>query len=91
MTDERDRPVPSEGRVSIGPLANVRGSDSGFPVSLCHDDETGRIIIRAINEGGFSCADVDFYDLLLWLNSAVPGSVDIAAIAAAIAAGDYRK
>jgi hypothetical protein len=29
----------------------------------------GRLVIRAFNEGGFSCTDVDLFDLVDWLRT----------------------
>lgn len=69
-------------------LEGVRGGDSEFPVSICHDEDSDRLVVRAINEGGFSCTDVDLLDFLTYLATRVPGSVDVDAIAASFAAGD---
>ncbi len=45
-------------------LISVRGGDLEFPVQLYRDDDTGRVVVRGINEGGFSCVDIDLCDLL---------------------------
>ncbi len=57
--------------MSDKPLAVMDGvreyGSTGFPVELRRDDENGRLVVRAINEGGFSSTDVDLLDLLEWL------------------------
>jgi hypothetical protein len=70
-------------------LDGVRGGDTGFPVSLVRDRETGRIVLRAVNEGGFSCTDIDWQDLLVWLGRVTSGQVDADAINSAIAAREH--
>ena len=47
-------------------MEGVRGGDTGFPVQLYRDEETGRLVIRGINEGGFACVDIDLRDLARW-------------------------
>lgn len=69
-------------------LEGVRGGDDGFPVSICHDDATGRLMLRAINEGGYACTDVDLADLLAYLANLAPGDVNVDAVLDAVAAGD---
>lgn len=48
-------------------MEGVREYCEGFPVELGLDDETGRLIIRATNEGGANCTDIDLDDLIMWL------------------------
>lgn len=50
-------------------LQNVRGGEEGFPVQVCMSEETGRLAIRAFNEGGFACVDIDLRDLAAWFFS----------------------
>lgn len=38
-----------------------------YPVELWRDDESGRLVIRARNEGGHSATFVDLADLVKWL------------------------
>jgi len=64
-------------------MENVRGGDTGFPVELYRDDETGRLVVRGINEGGFACVDIDLADLLTWLG------LDAEAVIAAAAAREH--
>lgn len=64
-------------------LENVRGGDEGFPMRLCSDEETGRLVIRRVNEGGFACIDIDFDDLVDWISRFSPEPIDATAIAAA--------
>lgn len=68
----------------IAEMHGVRGSDTGFPVQLFRDDETGRIVVRAINEGGYACTDVDLLDLISWLQSAIPEGLTVDAVTGAI-------
>ena len=50
-------------------LAGVREYGGGEPVELWRNDETGRLVIRAYNEGGYNCTDVDLLDLVDWLQA----------------------
>ena len=65
-------------------LDGVRGGEGR--AQLVWDEDTGRPMVRGINEGGFGCVDLDLSDLLGWLNRAVPGSVDIDRIEGALPA-----
>jgi hypothetical protein len=53
-------------------LKGVRGGDTDFPVQLWVEEETDRLVIRGINEGGFSCVDIDLLDLIRWIFEIVP-------------------
>lgn len=46
-------------------MKGVRSDES--PVELWRDDESGRLTIRAYNEAGYNCTDIDFWDLVEWL------------------------
>lgn len=50
-------------------MAGVREHDEGFPVELCRDEKTERLVIRAFNEGGNNCTSVDLLDLVAWLQA----------------------
>ena len=67
-------------------LDGVKGGDTGFPVQIVLDGETRTLQLRSINEGGYACADVDFYDLLRFLESIAPGAIDADAVIAAVRA-----
>ena len=69
--------------VAIKPreIDGVRGGDA---VQLICDEDTGRIMLRAINEGGFACTDVDLRDLLGWLHRLRPTAVDVDELASAL-------
>lgn len=43
-------------------LENVREYSEGMKVELTM--HRGRLCIRAYNEGGYNCTEVDFYDLM---------------------------
>jgi hypothetical protein len=70
-------------------LPQIRGGDSGFPIQLVLDGETGRLVIRGINEGGCSCVDIDLFDLVGWLASAAPSGIKLHEVENAIAAEKY--
>lgn len=53
----------------IADMPGVINHGSSEPVELWRDDETGRLVIRAYNEGGYNCTDVDLWGLLDWLSS----------------------
>ena len=57
--------VPDFNRVMDG----VREYEEGYPVLLCRHGKTGRMVIRAKNEGGCNHTDVDLWDLIEWLRS----------------------
>jgi hypothetical protein len=40
-------------------MEGVRGGDTDFPVQLYEVDDTGRLVVRVINEGGYACTDLD--------------------------------
>jgi hypothetical protein len=50
-------------------LEGVREYTDRSPVELWRDEETGRLVIRAYNEVGYSGTDVDLCDFLAWLSS----------------------
>ena len=67
---------PDELTVPVCELEGIRGGDTGFSVCLVRGTKSGRVKLRAINEGGFSCTEVDLLDLVLWLAQVVPGAID---------------
>lgn len=67
-------------------LDGVRGGDEGFPVSLCMVD--GRLVLRGVNEGGFGVVEIDFSDLLRWLESLSPSSIKVDDLVAAATLGN---
>ena len=40
-----------------------------YPVELWRDDENGRLVIKAKNEGGNNATLVDLWDLVAWLQN----------------------
>lgn len=56
-------------------LCDMEGvrTDENRPPELWNSEETGRLVIRAFNEGGYSYTDVDLWDLFAWLSSG-PGA-----------------
>ncbi|TNC07340.1 hypothetical protein FF100_32605 [Methylobacterium terricola] len=70
----------ASGKAKAITLHGVRGGEDGYPVQLCRDEDTGRFVVRAINEGGFSCVDVDFFDLLERVGKLTLGAIDARAI-----------
>ena len=75
-------------------LEGVRGGewDLGFPVCICRDKrDTGRIVVRGVNEAGFACVDIDRLDLLNWLAHRAPNSVDVDAVYNAIIIGSHSE
>lgn len=53
-------------------MAGVREYSADYPVELREDEDNGRLVIRAINEGGHNVTHVDLLDLLAWLRSRRP-------------------
>lgn len=54
-------------------MEGVREDGEGFPVLLRRDSKSGRLLIRAFNECGNNYTDVDFGDLVDWLQSGPNG------------------
>ena len=48
-------------------LVGVREYAEGFPVALWRDEDSGRLLIVAENEGGNNSTAIDLLDLLEWL------------------------
>lgn len=53
----------------ISEMVGVREYAEGFPVALWRDEETGRLVVVAENEGGNNSTAVDLLDLIGWLRS----------------------
>ena len=51
-------------------MVGVREYAEGYPVELGRDDESGRLVIRATNECGCNCTDIDLQDIVAWLAGA---------------------
>lgn len=47
-------------------MIGVAAYDEGFDVELHRHEESGRLVIRAFNEGGYNCTDVDLFGILEW-------------------------
>ena len=75
-------PDRAASETTICELPRVRGGDTGFPVSLVRAED-GRLVVRGVNEGGFSCVDLDLLDLVEWIGTLNPGAVDVDAVARA--------
>ena len=48
-------------------MDGVRGGEPGFAVELWRT-EKGRLVVRAYNEAGYACTDVDLWDILSWVS-----------------------
>ena len=59
--------VINAGWYKICDMNGVRGGEPEFEVELWRHDETGRLVVRGTNEGGFSCVDIDLGDICKWL------------------------
>ena len=68
-------------------LPSVRGGETEFPISLYRDEESGRVVIRGVNEGGFACVDIDLGDLAECLG----WEIDANELAATVAAREHHK
>ena len=72
-------------------LENVRGRDNGFPVCLIRDGETGRLVIRGLNEGSFVCVDFDLLDLVEWLSGVCTHAINREEIAYSLTTTKYLE
>jgi hypothetical protein len=70
-------------------LTGVSGGDSGLPVLIVRSGESGRLMLRAINEGGFACADVDLIQMLEWFNRIAPQPINVEFINSSLPSGKH--
>ena len=52
----------------IAVMTGVREYTESYPVEIWRN-RTGRLVIRAFNEGGNNCVDLDLWDIINWLSS----------------------
>jgi hypothetical protein len=52
----------------ITEMMGVR-SDDAHPVELWRDQQSGRLVVRAYNDAGYSYTEIDLWDLIHWLQS----------------------
>lgn len=64
-----DRPMLTG---SVGVMEGVREYGEAYPVELARCRKTGRLVVRAYNEGGNNHTDVDLWDLIEWLSLGGP-------------------
>lgn len=50
-----------------GVMIGVREHSEGYPVELLYNDEAGRWVVQATNEGGHRVTTIDFEDLVQWI------------------------
>lgn len=62
----------------------IRGGDDGFPVTIVFDPDTNRLMLRAVNEGGFACIEIDLLDVIEWLHRLSPSGVNVDELTRAI-------
>lgn len=89
-TTSVDLEVGAPGERLICDLDGVRGGDTGFAVQLIVAEDN-RVLVRSINEGGFSCSDVDLLDLLGWVQRLAPVGLNLNEITTALAVFAARK
>lgn len=53
-------------------LEGVREYAEEYPVKIGYDQDEHRIVIKAINEGGYNCTLVDLIDLIDWIKKNRP-------------------
>lgn len=49
-------------------MDGVREYGEMYPVQLIRHPDNGRLVIRAINEGGYNSVDIDLWDILDWMS-----------------------
>jgi hypothetical protein len=59
---KREEPMPK-----IAVMEGVREYGEDYPVELWRNDKTGRLVIRAFNEGNNNFTEVDLWDLIEWV------------------------
>lgn len=55
-------------------MISVREYSEGYPVELWKDDESGRLVFRARNEGGNNEVLIDVMDLIEWMRAGNDGT-----------------
>jgi hypothetical protein len=58
-------------------MNTVREYAEGYPVELWRDDDSGRLVLLALNEAGFSGVRIDLWDLINWLRSGSGSSASL--------------
>jgi hypothetical protein len=53
-------------------MDGVRDHNEGMTPELYLDDDSGRVVVRAFNEGSLNVTDVDLLDLLKWVRENRP-------------------
>lgn len=56
----------------IRDMAGVREYAEEYTVELWSDDDNGRLVVRAQNQGGHDCTHVDLVDLIKWVSENMP-------------------
>lgn len=53
-------------------MDGLRELTEGYPVELWRDEKSGRLVVRAKNEGGCNITEIDLFDLINWLRAGPP-------------------
>ena len=56
-------------------MQGVRSDEADHPVELWRDDHSGRLMVRAYNEAGYSYTEIDLWDLIAWLERGPGGEL----------------
>jgi hypothetical protein len=56
----------------ITEMTGVRELTEGYAVELWRNEQTGRLVVRAKNEGGNNVTEVDLWDLIRWFSTGPP-------------------
>jgi hypothetical protein len=60
-------------------MEGVREYGEGYPVELWRDDVSGRLVIRAFNEGHHNDVVIDLWDILEWAKTGPRGRFPVVA------------
>lgn len=53
--------------IELCEMIGVRELTEGYPVQLGRNRDSGRLVVRAKNEGGNNVTEIDLLDLIQWL------------------------
>lgn len=85
--EKRDRPELGNSLIAV--MDGVRGDERDYPIELRRNGDTGRLVVRAYNEAGYSYTEIDLWDLVHWLQSGPGKELVSADVAGCGTAGDY--
>lgn len=73
----REQVTETDTEVRVRGMPNVREYAEGLLVELWRQKGTNRLVVRAYNEAGFNCTEIDLGDLLADLSHGLGARFDL--------------